>query len=160
MVDTTSPVSNSPVCGSIFGNDWWAARASLDRGPTITMRWIAPLVLFVSAGCLAVDWIVPGVAWYDTDGKKIDAHGGAVVQRGDTFYWVGYSASSTATQQCDRARRSPNRSHRPDTNVLFVDRPFKLEESRLPGACSYWDLASEDCQPRGQRFILGRPGTC
>ena len=41
-----------------------------------------------------MDWIVPGVGWYDTDGKKIDAHGGGVIRRGDTFYWVGYSANS------------------------------------------------------------------
>ncbi|KAB5525557.1 Arabinanase/levansucrase/invertase [Coniochaeta sp. 2T2.1] len=28
---------------------------------------------------------------------KIDAHGGGIVQRGDTFYWVGQSASSNQT---------------------------------------------------------------
>ncbi|KAJ9160625.1 Arabinanase/levansucrase/invertase [Coniochaeta hoffmannii] len=42
----------------------------------------------------ATSWIAPGAVWYDTDGQKIDAHGGGIVQRGDTFYWVGQSASS------------------------------------------------------------------
>jgi hypothetical protein len=40
--------------------------------------------------------------WYDTDGNKIDAHGGGVVQRGDTFYWVGQSASSSKDFICKR----------------------------------------------------------
>jgi hypothetical protein len=41
---------------------------------------------------LAVSYIAPGAVWYDTSGKKINAHGGGVVQRGDTFYWTGHSA--------------------------------------------------------------------
>lgn len=40
-----------------------------------------------------LSWIAPGAIWYDTDGNKIDAHGGGVVKREDTFYWVGQSAS-------------------------------------------------------------------
>ncbi|KAI1080179.1 carbohydrate-binding module family 35 protein [Whalleya microplaca] len=46
---------------------------------------------------LGASWIAPGAVWTDTDGNKIDAHGGGVVQRGDTFYWVGQSASSNQT---------------------------------------------------------------
>ncbi|KAK7980512.1 hypothetical protein PG989_012969 [Apiospora arundinis] len=42
-------------------------------------------------------WIVPGAVWYDTKGNKIDAHGGGVVQRGSTWYWIGYSASDSQT---------------------------------------------------------------
>ncbi|KAK8133839.1 family 43 glycoside hydrolase [Apiospora sp. TS-2023a] len=42
-------------------------------------------------------WIVPGAVWYDTAGQKIDAHGGGVVQRGSTWYWIGYSASDNQT---------------------------------------------------------------
>ncbi|KAF2110719.1 Arabinanase/levansucrase/invertase [Lophiotrema nucula] len=41
----------------------------------------------------ANSWIVPGAAWQSTSGTKIDAHGGMVMKRGDTFYWVGQSAS-------------------------------------------------------------------
>ncbi|KAI1496348.1 Arabinanase/levansucrase/invertase [Biscogniauxia marginata] len=43
---------------------------------------------------LGASWIAPGAVWYDTDGNKIDAHGGGVVKRGDTFYWVGQAASN------------------------------------------------------------------
>ena len=41
----------------------------------------------------ANSWIVPGAAWLSTSNTKIDAHGGMVLQRGDTFYWVGQAAS-------------------------------------------------------------------
>ncbi|KAH8679683.1 Arabinanase/levansucrase/invertase [Tricladium varicosporioides] len=56
------------------------------------------LLNFILAICAvksvsAASWIVPGAVWTDTDGNKIDAHGGGIVQRGDTFYWVGQSAS-------------------------------------------------------------------
>ncbi|EPE30279.1 Arabinanase/levansucrase/invertase [Glarea lozoyensis ATCC 20868] len=47
----------------------------------------------LAGGALSASWIVPGAVWTDTAGNKIDAHGGNVVQRGDTFYWVGQSAS-------------------------------------------------------------------
>ncbi|OTA91356.1 glycoside hydrolase family 43 protein [Hypoxylon sp. CO27-5] len=43
---------------------------------------------------LGASWIAPGAVWTDSDGNKIDAHGGGVVKRGDTFYWVGHAASS------------------------------------------------------------------
>ncbi len=31
----------------------------------------------------------PGQVWLDTDGKSIQAHGGGVIIRGDTYYWYG-----------------------------------------------------------------------
>ena len=56
----------------------------------------------------ATSWIVPGTAWYDTAGKKIDAHGGGIIQRGTTFYWLGQSVnngrSRTYRVQCRRDR--------------------------------------------------------
>lgn len=45
----------------------------------------------------ANSWIAPGAVWYDTAGAKIDAHGGNIVKRGDTFYWVGQSAANSET---------------------------------------------------------------
>lgn len=42
----------------------------------------------------ATEWIAPGAVWTDTDGRKIDAHGGGIVKQGDTFYWIGFAASS------------------------------------------------------------------
>ncbi|KAE8446598.1 hypothetical protein EG329_011791 [Mollisiaceae sp. DMI_Dod_QoI] len=45
----------------------------------------------------ATSWIVPGAIWTDTSGDKIDAHGGGIVKQGDTFYWIGQSASNSET---------------------------------------------------------------
>ena len=47
--------------------------------------------LLIHGAFSATQWIVPGAVWTDTDGKKIDAHGGGVIKRGDTFYWIGQS---------------------------------------------------------------------
>ena len=33
--------------------------------------------------------IRPGKFWYDTDGKRIQAHGGSIIFINDTFYWYG-----------------------------------------------------------------------
>lgn len=33
--------------------------------------------------------IRPGKTWYDTDGERIQAHGGSLLAVGDTFYWYG-----------------------------------------------------------------------
>ncbi|KAK2761271.1 hypothetical protein FQN54_001793 [Arachnomyces sp. PD_36] len=58
---------------------------------------------FLSLGLAATfvaaqeSWIVPGAVWYDTDGNKIDAHGGGVIQQNDTFYWTGHSISNGVT---------------------------------------------------------------
>ncbi|KAK8087103.1 galactan 1-3-beta-galactosidase [Apiospora phragmitis] len=59
-------------------------------------------LIFLSASIVfrtvwGASWVVPGAVWYDIAGKKIDAHGGAVVQRGSTWFWVGYSASDNQT---------------------------------------------------------------
>lgn len=51
---------------------------------------------YAATSVLGASWIAPGAVWYDTDGNKIDAHGGGVVKRGDTFYWVGHAASSNS----------------------------------------------------------------
>ncbi|CZR60141.1 uncharacterized protein PAC_10037 [Phialocephala subalpina] len=53
------------------------------------------LVSSAVSGALAASWIVPGAVWTDTSGNKIDAHGGGIVQRGDTFYWIGQSTSDS-----------------------------------------------------------------
>lgn len=31
----------------------------------------------------------PGQTWLDTDGKRIQAHGGSIITVDDTFYWYG-----------------------------------------------------------------------
>jgi hypothetical protein len=57
---------------------------------------LSTLALALSSASTALattSWIVPGAAWTSTSGTKIDAHGGMVLKRGSTFYWVGQSAS-------------------------------------------------------------------
>jgi hypothetical protein len=64
----------------------------------MTWKRLPLLVLgLLSTSALATDWIVPGTIWTDTDGNKIDAHGGGVFQQGKTFYWVGQSAANSAS---------------------------------------------------------------
>ncbi|KAH8884985.1 Arabinanase/levansucrase/invertase [Thozetella sp. PMI_491] len=51
-------------------------------------------VLGWAATALGVSYIAPGAVWYDTNGVRIDAHGGMVFERSGTFYWVGYAAEN------------------------------------------------------------------
>ena len=51
-------------------------------------------ILSIAPVVLCAEWIVPGAVWADTDGKKIDAHGGGIVKQGNTFYWIGHAAAS------------------------------------------------------------------
>ncbi|RRJ64617.1 hypothetical protein EHV15_18065 [Paenibacillus oralis] len=39
--------------------------------------------------------IRPGQVWLDTEGKRIQAHGGSVITVGDTFYWYGENKEKT-----------------------------------------------------------------
>ncbi|ORY72065.1 Arabinanase/levansucrase/invertase [Pseudomassariella vexata] len=59
---------------------------------------LVALCLSLASSALGASWIAPGAVWQDTDGNKIDAHGGGVVKRGDTFYWVGQAASNQSPQ--------------------------------------------------------------
>ena len=43
----------------------------------------------------AASWIAPGAVWYDSDGAKIDAHGGMILKPGNVFYWVSTHVHST-----------------------------------------------------------------
>ncbi|KAK1759109.1 carbohydrate-binding module family 35 protein [Echria macrotheca] len=58
------------------------------------MRPLFAFVVLCSSSALGADWIVPGTAWTDMDGNKIDAHGGGVFKRDDTFYWIGHGAAN------------------------------------------------------------------
>ncbi|WP_419872333.1 family 43 glycosylhydrolase [Candidatus Pristimantibacillus sp. PTI5] len=39
--------------------------------------------------------IRPGQVWLDTEGKRIQAHGGSIITVGDTFYWYGENKEKT-----------------------------------------------------------------
>src|SRR3569833_1827039 len=100
--------------------------------------------LFASAvvGAIATDWIVPGEAWYDTEGKKIDAHGGGIVRRQDGFYWVGFCVSSEYHMMLTRRAMLAQNwdAHNalefcsPHTDDVFIKCSPELEDLRLSGA--------------------------
>src|ERR1700761_881896 len=75
-------------------------------------------------------WIAPGAVWYDTSGAKIDAHGGGIVKRGDTFYWVGQSASNSGSPGPSNCMPYADCCERRNTLDVFLDRPPQLDESR------------------------------
>ncbi len=50
-------------------------------------------ILAMATAIRSASWIESGKAWYDTDGKKIDAHGGSIFQKDDVFYWIGFSVT-------------------------------------------------------------------
>jgi hypothetical protein len=48
------------------------------------------MMAFVTSNTNAqLNRITNGIHWYDTDGKRIDAHSGGMIKVGDTFYWFG-----------------------------------------------------------------------
>ncbi|KAF3762846.1 family 43 glycoside hydrolase [Cryphonectria parasitica EP155] len=54
----------------------------------------ALMAIFNVVVLAATTYIVPGAVWYDTDGNKIDAHGGMITDRDGTFYWTGHAAET------------------------------------------------------------------
>lgn len=60
-------------------------------------------VFFLSAAlaCAAPQTIRPGQVWPDNRGQHVQAHGGGIIKRGDTYYWFGEDRS----QGLDRAKR-------------------------------------------------------
>ena len=42
-----------------------------------------------------INTINPGKVWRDTEGKRIQAHGGSILTVGDTFYWYGENKEKT-----------------------------------------------------------------
>lgn len=61
------------------------------------MRRAALLTALSALSVSAASWIAPGAIWYDTAGKKIDAHGGMIFKPGDVYYWVGQSWDSNTS---------------------------------------------------------------
>ena len=41
------------------------------------------------------DAFYPGQVWYDTEGKRIQAHGGSVMYLDGTYYWYGENKEKT-----------------------------------------------------------------
>jgi len=45
-------------------------------------------ILCLVPSAFGASWIVPNTVWYDTDGKKIDAHGGGIIKEGVRYEGV------------------------------------------------------------------------
>lgn len=105
----------------------------------------------------AASWIAPGAVWYDTDGKKIDAHGGGVVKRGDTFYWIGQAASSKLLKPWNQQEMVESDREflyaRSNSDALLVYRLIKLEEPWGTGFVNHWHVATQNRETK--RVFLG-----
>ncbi|KAK0629431.1 glycosyl hydrolase [Bombardia bombarda] len=84
-------------------------------------------------------WITSNTVWYDTDGQVIDAHGGGIVQRGDTFYWVGQSAKNSQTPMMYSS-----------TDLLN----WKNLGAQAPGVTGYW--RPKIAKPNGEFWLFGQ----
>ncbi len=51
--------------------------------------------LMVVSGCASAQTIHPGDIWPDNRGDHIQAHGGGIIQLGNTYYWFGEDRSQT-----------------------------------------------------------------
>ncbi len=69
--------------------------------PRPTVLASAALFLFAGSAAAAPEFIRPGDVWPDGGGRHIQAHGGGIVKRGDTYYWFGEDRS----KGLDPARR-------------------------------------------------------
>ncbi|PQE04677.1 glycoside hydrolase family 43 protein [Rutstroemia sp. NJR-2017a BBW] len=58
---------------------------------------LLPLLSILTTPIFGASWIVPGAVWTDTDGVKIDAHGGGIFKYEDTFYWIGQGDGDNVT---------------------------------------------------------------
>jgi hypothetical protein len=78
----------------------------------------------------------PGELWPDTDGNHIQAHGGGILQRGDTYYWYGedrtrggngavacYSSTNLYNWKREGVVLSRDALPRVDGQRTFVERP-------------------------------------
>lgn len=58
----------------------------------LKMILLSIMMVFVTINANAqFNRITNGIHWYDTDGKRIDAHSGGMIKVGDTFYWIAES---------------------------------------------------------------------
>ena len=88
--------------------------------------------------------IVPGADWFDTNNSLIEAHGGDIIQIGNTYYWIGqdrshnnnsfkgincYSSTDLVTWTFENTILSPEASPSPLTSDKIVARPKLIYNS-------------------------------
>ncbi|HWQ93707.1 MAG TPA: glycoside hydrolase family 43 protein [Clostridia bacterium] len=87
--------------------------------------------------------IEPGKVWLDTAGKPVQAHGGGILQRGQTFYWYGedrtpgmrgavacYSSTNLVDWKKEGVALSRDALPQVDGQPTFVERPKVLFNQR------------------------------
>src|SRR4051812_19584139 len=98
---------------------------------------LLPLFSVLASPAFGASWIVPGAVWTDTDGVKIDAHGGGIFQHENTFYWVGQGDSNSMysrniyilrrDQEAGYSNHCISRCYRP---YVLLYRSFELGKPR------------------------------
>lgn len=89
---------------------------------------------------MAYDAIRPGGVWLDTEGKRIQAHGGSVMYIDGIYYWYGENKEFT-TPDTDywhwgvRCYTSPDLYNWEDKGVIIPPEPENPESSLHPSAC-------------------------
>jgi hypothetical protein len=81
-----------------------------------TMKFLFAVAMFcavVFAASASPQTIRPGEIWPDNRGQHIQAHGGGVIQLGDTFYWFGEdrSTGNSRTNRCVACYSSKDLAH-------------------------------------------------
>lgn len=82
----------------------------------------------------------PGKVWLDTDGKRIQAHGGSVIYIDGTYYWYGENKEFTKPDNDIwhwgvRCYSSTDLYNWKDEGIIIPPEPDKPESSLHPSAC-------------------------
>lgn len=72
---------------------------------------VALTLAWAGAARAAPQSIVPGAAWTDGVGARIQAHGGGLVQYGSTYYWIGEDKTSGSAFQNVKCYASTDLAH-------------------------------------------------
>jgi len=93
-------------------------------------------ILWLSAGAWAASEFRSGEVWLDAGGKPIQAHGGGVLLRGDTYYWYGedrttrsktvvscYSSTDLYSWKHEGVVFTPDGLSSPIRGTTFIERP-------------------------------------
>lgn len=89
---------------------------------------------------MAYNSIRPGQIWLDTEGKRIQAHGGSILHIGDTFYWYGENKEKTLPGSGIwhwgvRCYTSKDLYNWEDKGLIIPPEPDNKESSLHPSKC-------------------------
>lgn len=114
------------------------------------------------------DSIHPGKVWLDTEGKRIQAHGGSVITVGGTFYWYGENKERTTGEddvwhwgvRCYSSRDlcnwtdegiiispEPDDPFSPLHPAKFMDRPHIIHNERTGKYVAWLKIMGDENEP-------------